>query len=430
MAENSTPPIVAVEVKNFKRVKLFAARFNGGMVILGGRNEQGKTSTIDGILSVIQPTRDVCDEPLRRGSKEGHARVTLRDGTVLERKLTPKDGKGTWTCTRPDGSNVTRAEFERELGPFAQYAFDPLRFAQQSALEQVDTLVEVSGQRETLKRIDRDRKAAYDSRTVEGRELKRLQGHLAKLVAPDEDTPTGEVSTTELLAQIQAITSEIHSNAHIRREAEQARDRVKGIDAQGNELQRRIEELQDELTATGKRRRAAEAAASNLEVRAGALQDPDPASVEVALGKAEQINTEVRVAREWRKTDRQRAASAGVVQAWTTEIASYDQEKADLIGGCDLGVAELGLDETGVTFRGTPLAQASWARTVEISTAIAMRLMPHMPIAFISNASLLDDESMATVERIVSAAGGLVIVERVGDRDEGAIVLEDGEVVA
>ena len=63
-----------------------------------------------------------------------------------------------------------------------------------------------------------------------------------------------------------------------------------------------------------------------------------------------------------------------------------------------------------------------------MSVAVAMAMQPDAPIALIRDGSLLDEENMALLHELADGAGGQVWVERVGDADEGAVVIENGTV--
>lgn len=91
-------------------------------------------------------------------------------------------------------------------------------------------------------------------------------------------------------------------------------------------------------------------------------------------------------------------------------------------------VVGLGFDEDGVTFEGVPLDQASQAQRVRVSVAMGIAMNPELRVLLVRDASLLDDESMGMIAQMAEDADAQLWLERVGDGDAGAIIIEDGAV--
>lgn len=91
-------------------------------------------------------------------------------------------------------------------------------------------------------------------------------------------------------------------------------------------------------------------------------------------------------------------------------------------------VPGLGFDDDGVTYGGVPLDQASGAEQLRVSLAIAMACSPTLRDIWIKDGSLLDDDSLEALRQLASEKDYRVWVERVGDGDDGALIIEDGAV--
>ena len=59
---------------------------------------------------------------------------------------------------------------------------------------------------------------------------------------------------------------------------------------------------------------------------------------------------------------------------------------------------------------------------------MALALKPDLRVLLIRDGSLLDEDSLRMVAEMADRADAQVWVERVGDADEGAIIIEDGQV--
>jgi hypothetical protein len=91
-------------------------------------------------------------------------------------------------------------------------------------------------------------------------------------------------------------------------------------------------------------------------------------------------------------------------------------------------VPGLALGESGPTFNGVPLSQASGAERLRVSVAIGLALNPRLRVLLVRDASLLDENSLRLVAEMAQDAGAQVWLERVGDGDPGAVIIADGQV--
>jgi len=93
--------INSLEIENVKRVKALKIEpTENGLTVIGGRNNQGKTSVLDAISWALGGNRKKPSEPHREGSmSDPYMKVTLSNGLVVERK-----GKNSvLTVTDPEG---------------------------------------------------------------------------------------------------------------------------------------------------------------------------------------------------------------------------------------------------------------------------------------------------------------------------------------
>ena len=112
----------------------------------------------------------------------------------------------------------------------------------------------------------------------------------------------------------------------------------------------------------------------------------------------------------------------------TEDIASIDQTKADALAAAEFPVEGLAFDESGVLYGGVPFSQASSAEQIRVSLAMAMATSPKLRVIRILDGSLLDAENLALIEGMARDNDYQVWIERVGNADEGAVVIEDGQV--
>ena len=90
--------------------------------------------------------------------------------------------------------------------------------------------------------------------------------------------------------------------------------------------------------------------------------------------------------------------------------------------------AEIGRQEFGLPHRPELFDQASQAERLKTALAIAMKLSPNVRDVWVRDGSLLDDDSLDALEIAAAFAGCQIWLERVGEKDEGAIIIRDGRV--
>lgn len=119
--------IKKVIVENIQKIK-YAEIESGGLdvIVLCGRNKQGKTSFLNGFQSVFEGKNSLPELPINNSSDNGRTVVTLDNGMVLERTITPK---GTaLTVKDTDGKSISSPQkyVEEKLKLFS---FNPLDFS-------------------------------------------------------------------------------------------------------------------------------------------------------------------------------------------------------------------------------------------------------------------------------------------------------------
>jgi hypothetical protein len=112
----------------------------------------------------------------------------------------------------------------------------------------------------------------------------------------------------------------------------------------------------------------------------------------------------------------------------TAALEKLEEQKLALLAKAALPVEGLGVASDGLTLNDVPFAQASAAERLRVALALAMAASPALDDVWIRDGALLDDDSLQLIADQATKAGKRCWVERVGDRDPGAIVIQDGSV--
>jgi phage shock protein A len=416
--EGKALTVVALDIENVKRVRAVHIEPTAdGLVVVSGRNAQGKSSVIDAIWLALQWKANAKDTPapIRDGADEARVTVDLGDYKVTRRW---RGDDTVLHVTSPEGARYPspQALLDRLVGSLS---FDPLAFAEQPAKDQRATLARVANI--DIDAFDNERARLFEQRTVVGRDRDMLAGQVAGLPEPHATTPDEEISAADLAATYEQGMAAWAAHRTAVAEREAAEQTV-------NAAARRVEDLRATLAAAEQEWSDATAAYEALpEPTTDGL--PDLQSVVDRMAGIDAVNAAVRVKRQRADVVARHEAKAREYADLTSEIRAIEERKATAIRNAAMPVPGLGFDATGVTYNGIPFAQASAAERLRVSVAIAMALNPTVRVIRITDGSLLDRDNMRVIEEMAVERGYQVWVERVEDAGEATVVIEDGAVV-
>ncbi|MDN4644959.1 AAA family ATPase [Arthrobacter sp. PsM3] len=403
--------IIRLESTNYKRLKAveIAPDPDGNLVIVAGKNGQGKTSILDSITAALGGVNaKTTPKPIRDG--EDRAEIVLEtEDLIVTRRFTPSGS--TLTVKSPDGAVYPKgqAKLDDLLG---KLSLDPLAFTQLSDRDQLATLLDLVDLPFDLNKLAAERAASFDARTDIKREAKNLQAAAASIPVTPEMADLKPVSVNDLLT------------AYRNTEAEQLRL---------NRTDQAVDALKAAETATlaklaDIRRELAEAEIEQIRA-ADDMSDRSLEVIQSQIDNAEQINADVRTFESWIRASDAWSAAQQRVEDLTAKIAEIDRQKTDGLAKASFpGGLPLGFDETGVLLNGIPFRQASGAEQLRASLAMAIALNPKLRVIRIADGSLLDSDNLALVEAVAKENDFQVWIEMVGDGNGRGIIIEDGEV--
>lgn len=437
--------ITAVAIHDFKRVRTveITPAADASIILLGGKNAQGKSSILDALTAALGGGRALPSEPIRRGAKEAEIVVEFDGGALSIQRVIGKKGshlevKNADGVVRSPQSMLDKLVGARTLDPLAFLALKP---ADQRA--QLMKLIEGA---DRIDGLNAKREKAFDRRTEIGRDQKKAQGELDRLRAV-EATPGTPIDVAALTAEKErfaALQREGdglgNAKALASKEATSAQLRVEKTKATIAELENKLR-IERELLVRDERELAAaleaeEGARCRLANAADAWAKAADrrAELDEQLAKASTHNRAVYEAEAHAKRLAEAEAAAEKLdadyQACSKAIEEIDRRKADLLSAAKLPVAELEVSDDGVTYRGLPFAQASAAERLRVSVALALAASPQLDDVWVRDAALVDEEGLALIADLAAAAGKRVWLERVGTADPGVIVIADGQVAA
>ena len=407
--------IAALEAENVKRIKAVALTPSPtGLTIVGGNNNQGKTSVLDALAWALggekfRPTAAVRDGALA----PPHLKVILSNGVVVERR-----GKNSsLTVTDPTG--------QRSGQPLLNACVEPLalarpRFMQASDKDTADTLLNIIGVGDALTGLDREIKALYDRRTVIG-QIGAQKRHAAEELTEYPDAPSEPVSAIELIQQQQEIL--LHN-------ADNQRKRMKlaQLEEQEKQLGRRVQELSQELEMVEHQLTAVQQDVQDATKTVAQLQDESTTELEQSIRNVEEINRQVSANLAKSKAQDEAERYAQEYTALTEQIKAKRTARMDLLNGADLPLTGLGVEDGSLTYNGKHWQDMSGSDQLRVATAIVRRLNPDCGFVLLDKLEQMDLATLAEFGSWLQAEGLQAIATRVSTGGECQIIIEDGRV--
>ena len=409
--------IIKLESENIKRLKAIEITPEGEVVIIGGRNAQGKTSVLDSIEMALAGKRAVPPKPVRDGA--GSARIVCDLGDIVVKRAFNRDGKSTLTVENQNGDaqKSPQAILDKLVG---ELSFDPLEFCKMERAEQLTLLKNLAGL--SFDSWDKERESAYQKRTTANREAKELAAK-CKDAKTYPDAPAEEQQIATVTFQLTEAMQTHQGYKDLERDTKSFGQRI---------IDQTIEIVNLENKLAGMRTQNLEDQAAHkkqvdaLEDQGRALPNLDALTAQVET--TEETNRQARANKAFDETYAEFRAKEKQAADFTNHIGTIDDAKKKALADADMPVDGLGFDEREVLFNGIPFSQASSAQQTRVSMAMGIALNPELRILLIRNGSLLDDDSLTLVGKFAAEHDCQVWIERVGEDDEAAVVIEDGAV--
>ena len=407
--------ITALQAENVKRIKAVQIEpAPNGLTIVGGNNNQGKTSVLDAIAWALGGEKYRPNAAAREGAvSPPRLRVTLSNGIVVERK-----GKnGALTVTDPTGKRAGQTllnEFVEQL------ALDLPRFLNASDKDKADTLLKIIGVGDQLAVMDQRIKALYDKRTTVGQIAAQKKAY-ADEMQEYPDAPAEPVSALELIRRQQDILARNGENQRKRAHAAQLEDTVARLQAKADDLQARLDEAHAALIRAKNDLDTARKSAADLE-------DESTAEIEASLANVEEINRKVRANLDKaRAMDDAREMSAQYADL-TAQLNEARQKRTALLDGADLPLPGLGVEDGALTYNGRHWNDMSGSDQLRVATAIVRKLTPACGFVLLDKLEQMDLRTLQEFGTWLQDEGLQAIATRVSTGGECQIIIEDGRV--
>ncbi|HFD5121645.1 TPA: AAA family ATPase [Streptococcus pyogenes] len=402
-----------LEIENVKRIKAVKIEPSAtGLTIVGGNNNQGKTSVLDAIAWALGGNKYKPSQATREGSMVPPTlKITMSNGLIVERK-----GKNaSLKVIDPNGQKGGQQlldSFVEEL------AINLPKFMDGTPKEKADVLLEIIGVGDQLAELEFKEKEIYNQRHAIG-VIADQKEKFAKEMTYYPDAPKQLVSISELIQQQQAILAKNGESAQKRQNVERIRY---DYDQSILEVDRLRKLLADAEAKTNKLSEDLKIANTD----AMDLHDESTAEIEANIADIDEVNRKVRANFDKDKAEEDAKQQRDQYNTLTNEIEVIRQQKRDLLTNADLPLEGLTVDDGKLLYLGQEWDNMSGSQQLMVATAIVRKLKPECDFVLIDKLEQMDNITLTQFGQWLEQEGLQAIATRVSTGEECAIIIEDG----
>lgn len=414
--------INTLELENVKRIKAVKLEpTKNGLTVIGGKNNQGKTSVLDAIAWALGGDKYRPDQAQRSDSViPPHLKITLDNGMIVERS-----GKnGSLKVIDPSGNKSGQQLLDSFI---SKLALDLPKFMNMTDKEKANVLLQIIGVGDKLYQIENQEAQLYNRRTEIGRIADRKKKFADELPFYS-GIPAEPVSPLELIRQHQEILARNGEN-------QLKRERVNQIESEANALNKEISLLVKEID-----RLKAELSKKNIELTklladletarktTAMLHDESTAELEKSIADIDELNRKIRENCDRQKAEIDAENYSREYDELTGQIEAVRKEKSDLLKNADFPLSELSVRDGALTYKGYVWGDMSGSEQLKVAAAIVRKLNPKCGFVLLDKLEQMDPDTLSEFGKWLEEEGLQAIATRVSTGDECSIIIEDGRV--
>lgn len=405
--------INTLELENVKRIRtLQLTPAANGLTIIGGNNNQGKTSVLDAICWLLGGNKYQPSNAQREGAlTEPMLRCTLSNGLVVERK-----GKNAaLKVIDPQGNRAGQKLLDSFL---SELALDLPKFMQASDREKADILLKIIGVGEQLISMEQEEKRLYDQRTAIG-QIQTQKEKFAAELPKWENLPEEPVSAADLIAQQQAILARNGQRQQWQHDMQSISIAIDAVTAEIQRTEQHLSDIRAQLSGWQEKAKYAERSPEELEMES-------TAELEANIADIDRVNAKIRD-NQRKLAAEQEAADYGKQYAeMTAQIEKIRADRRALLNGADLPLPGLSVEGGKLLYNGKAWDCMSGSEQLRVAAAIVRKLNPNCGFVLLDKLEQMDMQTLTAFGAWLEQEGLQAIATRVSTGDECSIIIEDG----
>lgn len=479
MEENETKvmKVKHFTMQNVKAVNLFDYEFpTSGVTSFGGRNNQGKTSVLNGMQYVIggesyRPTNYHKDDT----AEESVLRMEFTNGIIAQRLGNSADLK-----VYDEQGKMSR---QKLLDTFiSKFALDLPKFLNGSDKERAEILLKALHIEDKVAALEESITSEYDERTIIGR-IRDQKAKAGKEMPFHEGVPLNELSPADILSRMQEVNirnakvlaakEEFEKNnatlVHLIESEEKITKALEKVDAERITLsdkvdadcKSKVKAIEEQIRKLEEAKLAAEEFAINykeqlkqsteanrvalmhqLEENNKAVEEMSEkiaiaSTLDYTLEETESFQRELDAIEDTNIKVRENKARAKVLTEANEHSLKYDEktaviedlrkQKDALLQGAGLPYPGLSVENKIVTLNGKAWDCISESMKIRVGCAIVMRINPSCKFMFVDKLEQLDSESLAELDMFAKDHDIQIIGTRVTTNPEDCtLIIKNG----
>lgn len=404
-----------LEIENVKRVKAVKIEpTQQGLTIVGGNNNQGKTSVLDAIAWGLGGNKYKPSKAYREGSvTPPHLHIVMNNGLIVERtgknsSLKVIDPRG------QKGGQQLLNDFVEEL------AINLPKFMESTNKEKAKILLRIIGVGDQLYQLEQKEQEIYNQRHTIG-QIADQKGKHAKEQPYFPDAPKQLIDVADLIKQQQSILAQNGEN-------ERKRQQVVQIKNKYDFEQQKIEQIQQQLNELLSQHAQTESDLKTAQTSALDLHDESTEELEANLSHIDEINRKVRANLDKDKAEDDAKQYANQYDKLTEQINQVRKDKAALLNNAKLPLPGLSVEDGELTYNGQKWDNMSGSDQLKVSTAIVRQLKPDCGFVLLDKLEQMDLNTLNQFGDWLKQEDLQAIATRVSTGEECEIVIEDGYV--
>lgn len=400
--------ITQFEAENVKRIKaLHLTPAQNGLTIIGGNNNQGKTSGLDAIMWALGGEKYRPSAAQRDGSVlPPRMRLELSNGIIVERTGKNSSLKVTDASGKKAGQALLDSFVE-------QMALDMPKFMKASNKEKASALLHVIGLEQDVAALERTEQDLYNQRRAIG-QIADQKAKYAKELPDYPGLPSEPISAHDLIQAQQDILARNGENQRKREKAAQ-------LNAERDRLGKELALLEERYKTVCQDCDIAQKSALDL-------VDESTEELEASIREIDEQNAKIRVNLDKARAEKEAKDYRDQYDGLTALLEAARKEKADLLNAAQLPLPGLSVEEGELTYQGKPWDCMSGSDQLKVSTAIVRALKPDCGFVLLDKLEQMDLTTLREFGAWMEAEGLQGIATRVSTGGECSIIIEDGYV--
>ncbi|OUQ17647.1 chromosome segregation protein SMC [Lachnoclostridium sp. An14] len=395
-----------LEIENVKRIKAVKLEpAENGLTIIGGNNNQGKTSVLDSIAWALGGDRYRPSQAVREGSViPPYLHIVMNNGLVVERKGKNSDLKVTDPSGKKAGQQLLN-EFVNQL------ALDLPKFMEANGKEKAQILLQIIGVGDRLTQLEQEEKQLYNERLAIGR-ITDQKKKFANEQTYYPDAPREIISAADLIRKQQEILARNGENQRKRENL--------------HRLEQEYQQVTEEMARLLKRQASLEEDLFTARKSAQDLMDESTEELERSITQIDEINRRVRANLDKEKAEEDARDYAEQYDRLTGEINRVREAQTELLNQAELPLPGLSVQDGELVYQGQKWDNMSGSDRLKVATAVVRRLNPQCGFVLLDKLEQMDVRTLKEFGAWLEKEGLQAIATRVSTGGECSIIIEDG----